>query len=694
MSDPAAPSRPSAFWQRPLVLVGVCTALTLAMVTGESVVALAITLMEGVPALAAIGLASLAGMWIVRLGHLAPPGAGRVIVGAALGTGVLSLLTFGLGTAGILNRPVAILLMTAMSLLGIAALAVELRGQKPAACASIEPAHWLWLVTVPFLAITAAAACLPPGILWKDEGFAYDVLEYHLAVPKIFLTDGRIHFLANNVYSNFPLNSEMLFLLMMHLRGDAIEAAFMATFVNVALAALFVAAAWWAGSAFGRPAGLVSGVAAAGVPWLTYLSGITYVETGMLATGMTALALLLHCVRAGEASPRPFIAAGLIAGFCCGFKYTAVPMITLPLAVLTVCGTGSAADRLKRAGFFAAAAWLAFAPWMIRNVVNTGNPFFPLAYSVFGARPELWNAETQAVWQHAHGSSEAEQNVAPVWQRALERSLAEPLMGWSLFVLASLGAIRRRDRWTGVLLVILLVQLVVWLVFTHLFARFIVVALLPLAILAGRSIEGLAWKVGPAEAAGPPRAEPVREGPPGGRVPAALLLIVVVLGSITNLYRIGRLYYDHTRIDGRRLDAYGHTNWFVSTGQWPTAQHWGAINALPAGSRVMLVGEARTFYVLTPCDYSVVFNRHPLAEAVERIIDPAGVIGWLRENGFTHVLADWGEMGRLATTYGFYTALSPELFVQLEAVGLRRAGLFALRDGAAPYATLYEVPRP
>ena len=40
-------------------------------------------------------------------------------------------------------------------------------------------------------------------------------------------------------------------------------------------------------------------------------------------------------------------------------------------------------------------------PWLARNVVDTGNPVYPLGYRVFGGG--LWNEAREAQWQHAHG---------------------------------------------------------------------------------------------------------------------------------------------------------------------------------------------------------------------------------------------------------------------------------------------------
>ena len=62
-------------------------------------------------------------------------------------------------------------------------------------------------------AILVAGSLLPP---WE-----FDVLEYHLQVPKEWLRSGRIAFLPHNVYGNMPLGAEMHALLaMVSIGGD------------------------------------------------------------------------------------------------------------------------------------------------------------------------------------------------------------------------------------------------------------------------------------------------------------------------------------------------------------------------------------------------------------------------------------------------------------------------------------------
>jgi hypothetical protein len=742
---PADAHKP-AWWRSPAILPAIGLVATGTIIGFDSVTALALTIFEGNIVAAILVAAALAGGWFVPLIGLGrEPWRDRLMVGAGLGVGSLSLIVLALGSAGLLNRPAVVALAAALAIAALLRVAVDLHRTQASRAAEVDrcgsaperraalataryesialtPLHYLWLLGCPFLAIAAMAAVMPPGILWTEEAGGYDVLEYHLAVPKEFFDAGRIFFMPNNVYSNMPSNSEMLSLFMMHLRGDAIEAAMMAQLANVVLAGLFVAASWWAARLYSRRAGIVAGVLAATTPWIAYLAGIAFVEVGMLAMGMLSLGAMLRAMgdgskRAEDCSPlkdptpdgkasergrgstelvpvahpiRWAIAAGLLAGLACGYKYTAVPLVALPIGLLALFASTSLRQRLLLLATFIIAAAVTFSPWLVRNVINTGNPVFPLAYSVFGAKPDAWDAELNARWQHAHGwAGSSLQPHESTLRAAFSRTVRDWRLGIVLVLLALLGAIRTRSLG---LVVLLIVQIAVWYTSTHLFARFAVVFVLPMVILAARAFASVRM-----------------------RLVASLLVALIILGGAWNLFHLAGLYYVHTRVPpyGRVLAAHGHTNWFVQ-GDWPGCEYLKIVNALDPGSRVMLVGEARTFYLQTPHDYATVFNHHPLALAVgqfmpdvtatatapdtadSRVSDPGArkVLKWLADRGITHVLVNWWEMERLQATYGLEANLNGNLFARLEGAGLARMGDFTI-DEALPqdknYATLYEV---
>ncbi|MCL2329866.1 MAG: hypothetical protein FWC56_01020, partial [Phycisphaerae bacterium] len=518
-----------------------------------SIPALAIVVIDGGQAVGIIVVAALAGGWLVY-----PLGLGRcrwsdrLMIGAGLGVGLLSLVVLTLGSASWLTRPVAFGLVAVVAIAGVARFAMDLRAAlllvRLSASSNeisrrstivLQSFHYLWLLTIPFFAITLLAASIPPGVLWAEEACGYDVLEYHLAVPREFFEAGHIGFLPHNVYSNFPMNSEMLSLLMMSWQGSAIDAVFLVQMANVAMAVLFVAAAWWAGRCFSSKAGVVAGVLAAMTPWLAYLAGVAYVEPGMLAMGMLSLGAVLRAGREASTASIPasrwIIAAGLLAGLSAGDKYTAIPLIVVPIATVLlfmlgggpvssrsaeacsarrmpavqldavyhvpITGPGIAwpwrwAARFKFVAIFSFAAVVAFSPWMIRNFIHTHDPIFPLAYSVIGAKAGTWDDESQARWQYAHGWAGSgldpnESRIRAIWQRTAGDARMGAVLPW----LAVAGMFVRRDRWTLALLVMLALQFGVWLFATHLFARFAVVFVLPLLLLAARFAEACRSRV-------------------------------------------------------------------------------------------------------------------------------------------------------------------------------------------------------
>jgi hypothetical protein len=175
--------------------------------------------------------------------------AGRqVCLAMALGLGVLSTAMLALGVAGLLSGPVAWALLAAGGGLGAVRLLRAARGQLGNVDSDSVAGPGLLartLVLLPLcvpIVVVLYAACLPPGLLWAGEARGYDVLEYHLQVPREYFDAGRILFLPHNVYASFPQGVETLYLLLMYLAGGPLAAAIPAQLLHAALGGLTVAA--------------------------------------------------------------------------------------------------------------------------------------------------------------------------------------------------------------------------------------------------------------------------------------------------------------------------------------------------------------------------------------------------------------------------------------------------------------------
>ncbi len=57
---------------------------------------------------------------------------------------------------------------------------------------------------------------------------------------------------------------------------------------------------------------------------------------------------------------------------------------------------------MKGVALVAVGVLAAFGPWMAKNIIETGNPVYPLCYNLFGGVD--WNAELDAKWKAGHAA--------------------------------------------------------------------------------------------------------------------------------------------------------------------------------------------------------------------------------------------------------------------------------------------------
>lgn len=684
------------------LLVIAFVVLTLVGVGVTSRYALLTVLVHGLSAVIVLVPLVLGGLWLVPFPIRTDSGDPRVsmmplswhlLLGATLGLGVASTLVLVLGLAGCLQRTIwlGILVMSAAAGVGrLRTLLAQARqsdrtGRGPD---KRESSAWplLWLLLCPFLILALLAASNAPGFIWGEEGFGYDVLEYHLQLPKEYLQAGRIEYVPHNVYASFPANVEMLYLLAMMVLDDVYDIGVVANMIHLILAALTVFAAWRAGREWSKAAGIVSGVAMGTAGWLAYLCGLAYVENGMLLFAMTATAVLIrhlktrhdqtrksgehetHATTAG--TWRSIALAGVLTGFACGCKYTAMPLIAVPLTLLVLLRAGcSMRRRIIEAMIFGGATLLTFAPWLIKNQLMTGNPVFPLANTVFQASPPGWGEEETQRWNRAHS--------LPAHERTLTARLAvawshtawdkHQRFGPAIILVGLIGLLgRRRRRVDLLLLAVLIAQLGVWLSMTHLFARFAVVLLIPLALLCGRAVVDA-----------------------GSTARRRVIVLVLVVGCVWNLGFAAQLH--------REESPRGAPASLMYSGAVPGFEYFRVVNEkLRPDAKILLVGEARAFYFQREVDYCVTFNHNPFFAAVRNAETPEDVAKWVRTRKYSHLLVNWSEIERLTSTYGFSPPIDKQ---QLEEIfdGLAASGIGCLHKFPHPqtggrHVELYEVP--
>jgi len=573
----------------------------------------------GVLLLSAVGL----GAFVLRKMRAA----GGVICAAALGMGAISMAVLALGSLGLMGYAFPALLVVPPLLFApdISLKLQEMRRRAQSFIASRSPALDIIVIAAAFvLLLNIVRAFIPP--------LDYDVLEYHLGAPAQYLRDGRIHFLQRNVYAAMPSNIEMLYLLGLGLKGDLIHGAAQAKLINVALGLLAAASAGLLARKLSgsRLAGALAAAAFFVFPWSSYLSTRAYVEPGMIMFALAALCAFFDHFSLGDR--RSAALAGVFAGLAGGCKYPAILFLMAPMAVAFFAAHAARRkwrEACVRCAVFGAAAVIVLSPWLIKNAVATGNPTYPLLHNMFGGTN--WSPEQDAKWASAHRPN----GFGP---RALKRSALSFLNkpdrtgGWYLWIPIAAGIAltsrKRKGQW--VLLAYVLACFMLWYFFTHRIARFLapwaMIAIVPAACAAARTV---AWRRGAAYGAA---------------------VLTVVMWSWSSLqdrspreelpFAFG-LFDEHAALEQLTQQA---TFNYGSIAE---------VNRLPRGSRVLMIGEAETFYCTADVVAATVFDRNPLVTISNSAGSAQEVREALRADGITHVYVNLPEAKRLRDTYRF-----------------------------------------
>ncbi len=576
---------------------------------------------------------------LLRVEGLRPVEKGVLALG--LGLGVLSLSTLAAGLAGILTQPVAIVMVVVMAAVGTGRSGRLVRGLDR----SRGPRFSGMEIVLGACAVLAALLTLAYAF---NPPMYFDALEYHLSVPAHYFSTGVIRYIRYNVYSNFPGNSEMLYLFSMTLVGSKFDGAILGKVISglVALAAAgsVYSLGKWLSS---RAAGLFAAAA------LLTAGGFFQVATGVYVEPLQTLYTVLAVLAVGRFLARGdaalLTAGALSAGLAVGVKYPAVVFVVVPLFLAVLARPACARARARNGAVFALVALAAWSPWIIKNLVFTGNPVYPLLWHVFGGRD--WSALQDAKWAFAHTPK-----GGFAWQQWARHVFglffADDLVSLPLFLFAPLVFLRKAlSRRVLYVLGWSLLYIFLWFALTHRIDRFAVPGLAVMAAVSGAGLFS----------------------PAKGRARQVLLGLGCVLLAM-NLFYIS-CQYGHTLDINLSVPLFGKYDEILRKDK-PEYKAWMEINKLVApGSRVLLVGEPETFYLDFGYSATTVFDRKPFEEIASAQKDPADIARAVKAAGFDYIFVNWATFRRQQESYsfkfeghkhpGYSSVVSPALFERL-----------------------------
>lgn len=286
-----------------------------------------------------------------------------------MGVGIIGLLMFCLGLAGLLT-PLPVVLSIALLIILSWREGATLFTLLKAGIASATSTKLRATLTILFsvmVVILALRAMTPPHT--PDEAI------YHLSVTKLFVEQGRVFPVADNWAGNMPFLIQMIYAICLIAKADIAAKLFSLCLAVVCSLALY----GFSQRFLTRRTGVVAmfGFFATGmVVEVAVTSRIDVSLAGMLFLATYGIMIYFQTRQRGW-----LYASAMLSGFSLGIKYSAAIYIFL-LAIMFLVESfsrsqDSAITIIKRGLVYSAIVAAVASPWFIKNFVWFGNPVYP-----------------------------------------------------------------------------------------------------------------------------------------------------------------------------------------------------------------------------------------------------------------------------------------------------------------------------
>jgi len=217
---------------------------------------------------------------------------------------------------------------------------------------------------------------------------ARDELTHHLAIPRLYTRAGRVIEVPMAPYSYYPMLLDMLYTPWVHWGYDSIPKLIHGLFGFLTGLSLCAYLSRRMNSVYG----LLGFFFFISVPAVLRLSHWAYVDLGVTFYATASLLCVLRW-REEKNATHWLLLAALSAGFAVATKPNGLVVWQLLFFLflwLSVKETeGGTGKILSNCILFAAVGALPFLPWLTKNWLQTGNPFFPLLGSFFPAKTQV-----------------------------------------------------------------------------------------------------------------------------------------------------------------------------------------------------------------------------------------------------------------------------------------------------------------
>ncbi|MEW6096608.1 MAG: glycosyltransferase family 39 protein [bacterium] len=545
----------------------------------------------------------------------------EIAFSVGLGLGCFSYIVLGLGLLGLLYDWIFYIVFIVLLSIFCPELWYLLRGIFASIRAFLHPTFTTFsLVWSIFISLTLILAI----ILTFVPTLTFDVLVYHLAVPETYVKHHKIIYLPYNCFSNYTFNTEMLFTLGLLLKGDLLAKSIHFLFGLLSALSIYSLSRRY----FNQRTASLSVLTLCSMPLAIFVAVVAFNDFVITFYEILAVYAFINCDK--EKNRGWLLVCGLTCGLAIGVKYFGVfCFIILILSILVrQWHQSSGSKAIKTTIFFASLVLLPNLPWLIKNLVFTGNPVFPLFYNIFGGKNWSQFHQSRYLYEMTRYSTGSHFLLKPVvflWEISfkcggMDSGIKIPVGPIFIAILPFILGLRKLDFSIKYLLAFCVTFFLLWS-YTCAVDRFSLPCFVILCVVVAYIIERFK----------------------SNKYLYFSLLVILFINLSWNLFNVSKIIYKNSYFMCLKKD--GSEKFMLKKSI--IRNYYDVISYinhnLPKQSKVLFIGEVRSYYCQKDKLVSTQFDTNIILELIHKSKDIEEMMKHLKELGVTHVL--YNEVG-------------------------------------------------
>ncbi len=239
-----------------------------------------------------------------------------------------------------------------------------------------------------FFYVLILSFIVPVIILDLTPPIARDALIHHLALPRLWIEQGRFFHLPWADFSYYPMNIDLLYLVPLYFQNDVLPQFIHLSFGLGTGLLIFL----YLKDKLGDNWGLTGFLVFFNTPIVLRLSTYAYVDLGMTFFITASVYSFIQWKKGFYTKKIWFLISAIAMGLALGSKYNALIAFAFMNMALVFCyarDTGQQKKALASGVLFLLVVFLVASPWLIKNFLLTGNPVYPLFPNIFAASSNI-----------------------------------------------------------------------------------------------------------------------------------------------------------------------------------------------------------------------------------------------------------------------------------------------------------------